>query len=107
MQEPLSFRSEILSKLKDLVIDQLSSEKVCVYLFGSWAREEEKKSSDIDIAIEPKKALDPIIWNKLLEEIEESIIPYKVDVIDVRYANPELVKKVKEEGVLWKNCITD
>lgn len=107
MQDHAAIRDKILQELKELVIGQLSSEKVRIYLFGSWATQEEKQSSDIDIAIETERPLDPLTWNDLVEKIEESTIPYNVDVVDLRKASSNLVRKVKEEGIVWKDCVTD
>ena len=35
-----------------MVIQHFKDKNVRIYLFGSWARGEQKRSSDIDIAIE-------------------------------------------------------
>ncbi|WP_416148292.1 nucleotidyltransferase family protein [Salipaludibacillus sp. HK11] len=107
MQAHSPLRDNILSQLREIVVTQLSSEKVRVYLFGSWARQEEKQSSDIDIAIEIERPIDSTKWNDFIEKIEESTIPYRVDVVDLRHASPQLVEKVKEEGILWKDCVND
>lgn len=104
MQDHSTLRDSILYELRELVVDQLSSEKVRIYLFGSWAHQEEKQSSDIDIAIETDKPLDLYKWNDLIEKIEESTIPYKVDVVDLRHTSPKFAEKVKEEGILWNDC---
>lgn len=100
---PSGLRDRILSQLKSILNEQLAQEKACVYLFGSWARHEEKHSSDIDIAIESISPISPTKWNELLEQIEESTIPYKVDVVDLHNANESFVEQVKGEGVLWKD----
>ena len=48
---PADFRERILEQLKSILNEQLVSAKLRTYLFGSWARQEEKHSSDIDLAI--------------------------------------------------------
>ena len=74
-----------------------------VYLFGSWARNEEKQSSDIDIAVEPSDHLCSSNWLDLVDKVHESIIPYNVDLVNLEYSSPELIQNVKKEGVLWKD----
>ncbi|MFG6150338.1 type VII toxin-antitoxin system MntA family adenylyltransferase antitoxin [Halobacillus sp. B23F22_1] len=106
MGVPAGLREQILEQLKSILNEQLG-EKARVYLFGSWARQEEKHSSDIDIAIETDSPISPFKWNKLIEQIEESTIPYRVDVVDLRDANEALVQQVKEEGILWKDYAND
>lgn len=44
-----------LEQIKDLVLSSMASQDVQIYLFGSWARGEQKQSSDVDIAIESKE----------------------------------------------------
>ena len=104
---PGDLREQILEQLKSILNEQLVKEKVRVYLFGSWVRQEEKHSSDIDIAIESHSPISPFKWNNLIEQIEESTIPYKVDVVNLHDANEALVQQVKEEGILWKDYPND
>lgn len=84
--------------------DVLDGENVQVYLFGSWAREEEKTSSDIDIAIHSnEEQLSQKTWLELHDKVEKPTIPYHVDIVDMKKANLKLIKNIKKEGVLWKD----
>ncbi|WP_163530096.1 nucleotidyltransferase domain-containing protein [Halobacillus ihumii] len=74
MDDHLTIRGQALNELRELVVDHFSSEQVRVYLFGSWARQEEKQSSDIDIAIDSVIPLDGSKWNQLIDVIENSTI---------------------------------
>jgi hypothetical protein len=38
----------------------------------------------------------------LAEILEESSIPYDVDIVDLRIAAPSLIDEVRREGVIWK-----
>ncbi len=73
--------------------------KVKIYLFGSRARGENSKFSDIDIGFLSDKNLSKDL-GILRELIEESNIPYKVDLVDL-FNNRELLKIVKREGKRW------
>nr|WP_246596313.1 nucleotidyltransferase domain-containing protein [Bacillus alkalicola] len=97
-------REQIINELKAIVSETLSDQSVKVYLFGSWARAEEKQSSDIDLAIEATDPLPQIKWVELIDRIEESTIPYQVDIVDLDTASPALVNNIKEEGILWEDC---
>ncbi|CAM3115005.1 nucleotidyltransferase domain-containing protein [Filibacter tadaridae] len=94
-------REQILSELRSIINTTLSDLDVKVYLFGSWARNEEKQSSDIDIAVESCSQLPPSKWLELHENIEESIIPYNVDIVNLENASSALIQNVKREGVIW------
>lgn len=59
MTTHLEFRGQILSELKNIIDQTVCNEDVKVYLFGSGARNEEKQSSNIDIAVESLYQLSP------------------------------------------------
>jgi len=83
--------------LKALLLSSFPEEKI--YLFGSRAKGNASAYSDYDIAIEGETSLrDRLTRVKSL--IEESQIPYKIDLVDLSKA-PYLKKIIQEEGILW------
>lgn len=96
-------RSLVLDEVKRVVINILNMNTARVYLFGSWARSEEKRSSDIDIAVEfnDYNAKAHTLLTLLRDALEESNVPYKVDVVLLNRADEVIVNKVKKEGILW------
>jgi predicted nucleotidyltransferase len=96
-------RRAILNQVKRTIFNQLSGTSAKIYLFGSWARVEEKPSSDIDVAIEFDK-IDDTNRRTLVNiryMLEESTIPYRIDVVNLHEADANIVNKVREEGILW------
>lgn len=96
-------RSSILEQVKRIILSHLSGHSAKAYLFGSWARSEEKRSSDIDVAIEfatNDESNHRTLMN-IRYALEESTIPYKVDVVYLNAADDLIVNKVREEGILW------
>lgn len=96
-------RRDALQRTKELVLRVLADYPVTVYLFGSSARDEARPSSDIDIAVDPHGSLPPGTVARLREELEESTIPQRVEVVDLRDADPEFRKRVRREGVIWSD----
>lgn len=94
---------DYLSILRKHVLQKMQSENVRIYLFGSWARGTQRNSSDVDIAIEYKSEEKYSKIGELRESIEESSIPYRVDVVDMRQVSKNFVKKIRKEGVVWKD----
>jgi len=86
-----------IEELKHFLIATFPNEKI--YLFGSRARGDASEYSDIDIAIKGKKSLK-IALAEAKYAIEESQIPYKVDLIDLKNA-PYLETVIEKEGVVW------
>ncbi len=74
-----------------------------IYLFGSRARKTHSPGSDIDIAINCEKKIQTSNLSQIKEDIEESIIPYFVDVVDMHAITNEMKKQIKNDGILWKH----
>ncbi len=86
-----------IEELRDFIL--LSCPEEEVYLFGSRARGDNTPHSDIDIAIDGDHDLSAKL-SRLRFEIEESQIPYKVDLIDLSKA-PYLKDIICQEGTRW------
>lgn len=50
-------REDIVEYVKGIIHEVLKGKNCDIYLFGSWARKEEKRTSDIDIAIDSNKKI--------------------------------------------------
>ena len=96
-------REEVLQQVRAVVASVAEQANVQVYLFGSWARGEERVTSDIDLALEGEEASEMAM--QLREALEESDIPYRVDVVNLMEASPKLLANVRKEGILWKGCL--
>lgn len=88
-------------KIKDHLAK--SEDITAVYLFGSMARGQSKKDSDIDIAIlfSSDKNKMGLFDRRLTLEIElERITGRPVDVIDMQSAQPVLQHQILRHGIL-------
>ncbi|MCS6848592.1 MAG: nucleotidyltransferase domain-containing protein [Anaerolineae bacterium] len=94
-------RTEHLERLRRLVCAFLQPYQVHVYLFGSYARGDQRLTSDVDIAIEPCEALPTGLVSRLREAVEESDIPYEVEIVDLAQADERFRTRVLREGILW------
>jgi predicted nucleotidyltransferase len=94
-------RQRALERVRRIVLDALKGRPARVYLFGSSATGSARSSSDIDVAIEPMESLPPSLLSSLRELLEESTIPYDVDVVDISTASPTFRERVRQEGILW------
>ena len=91
-----------LEEVRRIVLN-IVDRKGAVYLFGSWARGEATRLSDIDVAIDPPTPLPRGTLASVREQLEESSVPYHVDVVDLSRADPEFRRRVLAEGVLWSD----
>ncbi|MGH7266643.1 MAG: nucleotidyltransferase domain-containing protein [Candidatus Rokuibacteriota bacterium] len=96
-------RRQALERVKQIVLTALAGQDATIYLFGSSVAGLVRHSSDIDIAIEPRGPLSPRTLADLREALEESAIPYDVELVDLSQAAPEFRARVIREGVPWRD----
>lgn len=67
-------------------------------IFGSYARGEAKKKSDIDILVKVPKKVDLYDFIGIKQELEEDLMR-KVDLITYKGIRPELKEKILHDEV--------
>lgn len=95
-------KQSYLERIQQIVLEHLKGQPVQVYLFGSWVRGEAGRTSDIDIALMPIVPLSPGLVSRLHEALEESHVPYPVEVVDLSQTDAAFRQRVLKEGILWK-----
>ncbi len=88
-----------IEDLKQFLKEFFKDEDVKVYLFGSRAEGKNTPHSDIDLAFESNQNINKKL-SQLKYILEESNLPYKVDIVDLKNA-PYLKETVKEKGKRW------
>lgn len=88
-------------KLITIIIKYLPKSQI--YLFGSRARKDNTPQSDIDIAIDNKDKIDFLTLSNIKEEVEESTIPFTVDIIDMNNISEDLKKQILKDKIIWSN----
>lgn len=84
-----------LKKHKPELADRFKVKKIGV--FGSYVREEEEETSDIDILVD---LFEPIGWEIIdLKEFLEEILGIEVDLVTVKALKPELSDIILKEAV--------
>jgi predicted nucleotidyltransferase len=95
-------RARALARAREIVLGAVAGRAVRVYVFGSSVTGFAHRASDIDVAIEAQDPLPPEVLGELRDQLEESDIPYHVDVVDLGTVSPGFRERVRREGVLWK-----
>jgi uncharacterized protein len=87
--------NEILNKYKSELADKYKIKEIGI--FGSYARGEQRKTSDLDVLVE---FTEPIGWEFVdLKEYLESILGMKVDLVTVGALKPQLKDNILQEVV--------
>jgi len=95
-------RERAIERLREMVLSALGERDAAVWLFGSCARGEPRQHSDIDIGVLSRDELPVGFFGELQADIEESTIPYDVDLVDLRKADPALIAEIRREGIPWR-----
>lgn len=91
-----------LDEAKELVLTVLTGRDAAVYLFGSAARGDADRSSDIDIAVLPREPLPEAVVPAIRALLRESNIPYPAEVVDLSKVDDAFREEVLKEGVCWR-----
>lgn len=91
----------VLEEVRRIVLQGLRGFEARVYLFGSRARHDAWWSSDVDVAVLSKQPLPRGLLSAIRDALEESNVPYQVDLVDLSEASPAFRERVEREGLLW------
>ena len=86
---------------REIVLKHLDTERFRVFLFGSRARRAHSRSADLDIGILGAEPLDPKVVSAIREEIEESRVPYHVDLVDFFDVDVVFRQAALKEAIPW------
>jgi predicted nucleotidyltransferase len=99
---PATTRARALERVPDITLQVLGDRDARVYLFGSSVTGRLRLSSEIVVAIDDVRVLPSALLAELRERLEESAVPYDVDIVDLSAASPEIRSSVEQEGLLWR-----
>ena len=100
---PLPEPEASLDEARRLILDSLGGYPAEVYLFGSRAWGGARRKSDNDIGHMGEGPLPIALLSHLQELLEESTIPYAVDLVDLATVEPEFRDKVRRKGIRWND----
>ena len=96
--------NKALRILEQIIVSTISEKGITVLLFGSRAKGKAFTTSDIDIGIISRKRNVDKLLALLKEKIENSNIPYKVDVVNLQAVSEKFRRKALEKTkILWKS----
>ena len=101
MNAEMPARSPDLDEVRRVISRGLAGRRAQVFLFGSWARDEASRVSDIDVAVLPSEPLPFDLLAEIQEQLENSASLYPVDLIDLSTASESFRRRVLAEGVPW------
>ena len=100
MTSPIDINPEHLEMVRDILHKNLPP-GITVWIFGSRANWTTRDSSDLDLALEGDSILEHNTIVDLEIAFEESILPYRVDVVDLKQVNDNFRRMVKAQKMTF------
>jgi hypothetical protein len=91
-----------LEQIRTCILSELGDQNVSIALFGSRARGDAWRGSDVDIAVIAHGRWDERRMVLLREKLEELNVPYKVDVVDFSVVSKEFRQLAFQSLIWWK-----
>lgn len=100
--------------LKETTIEQINSvfarrpEVEGAILYGSRAKGDFKNGSDIDLALTGGKALTLNVLYRIIDDIEDLLLPYSFDLSILQLiSDPDVLEHIRRVGVTFYEKSTD
>ena len=90
----------LVDEVVRVICDHVHEERLRLYLFGSWAQGRALSVSDLDIALDIGRPIEPAILRKIAEALDELPTLRKVDVVDLQAVGQEFRQRVLQHGEL-------
>ena len=90
---------KITQLLRQIVYKYLPDDSYKAFVFGSRATGKNRKFSDLDLGINGPRPLTPKEYILIQNELEESDIPYRVDLVDFAKVNDKF-KQVLNDSII-------
>ncbi len=81
-----SVAERAFSRVREIVVSAVAPHGAEVNLFGSWARGDRHRASDIDVTVRARRPLPEGLLAWIREALEEGTVPYRVDLVDLAEA---------------------
>lgn len=92
---------DYLELTKSIILKYIDSSQYQVFLFGSRACGKSKYASDIDVGVLGNHPLSNIIKSEIEHEIEESMVPFKVEIVDFSEVDENFKEKALQTILKW------
>ena len=81
------------------ILEEHLSPQTPIFLYGSRARRDHCWNSDYDLWVDAE--VSPVIRSQLAEQLEESFVPFRVDIVTTPQLKGRFGERVKQEAIPW------
>lgn len=97
----MDYQEKYLAIARDIVLKHVDTARYAVFLFGSRAAGNNGRYADIDVGIEGETPLPPAAIGAIYEELEQSLVPYHIDIVDFCGADERFKQIAKQRTIVW------
>jgi len=94
-------RERAIGEVRRIVLNSLGPRRAQVLLVGSSVHGNLHRRSDIDVAIDPIDPVPDLVFSQIRNALDESEVPYRVDVFDLSRLNDEYRTSLMAGAVSW------
>ncbi len=94
-------KNDYIGIAKEIVLKQIDTTQFKVFLFGSRAYGNSRFNSDIDIGLWGSVRVPVKLKLAIEEALEESVVPFNVDIVDFSLVDDIFKKFALEKIVEW------
>ena len=94
-------RERAIAEVRRIVLHALGPFRARIHLVGSSARGNMQRRSDIDVAIDPIDPIPDLVFSQIRNTLEESDIPYRVDVFDLSREDDQFRTSLLDGAQSW------
>ena len=95
------YDEKYINMLKEIILPLVDTEVVMVFLFGSRVSGKHSSRADADIGLLSDDKLLDHLFHKIRNAVDESIIPWKVDIIDFTRVSSSFKEEALKEIIIW------
>ena len=92
---------KFLDLARAIALKHVDRSSYSVFLFGSRAKESAHRLSDMDIGFLGGSPIPKATLSAIAEELNESAVPYNLDLVDFFTASDDFRKESLREIVIW------
>ncbi len=96
-------KEDYVDMIKEIILKRVPLDKYAVFLFGSRAVGNAHQMSDIDVGILGEMPLPLLIKADIEETISESIVPFRVDLIEFNQADTRFKEEALTKIIVWNS----
>ncbi len=97
-------KNKYLDIAKEIILRHINCDEVNVFLFGSRAKDDSLRNSDLDIGFLGNEAINHRIFRKIADDLEESVVPYHFDLIDFFKVDNNFKRIALQRIMLWNKA---